>query len=204
MNKKEKYFSESMLREKPKRKLALQIAPNAVTTDKIAPNAVTADKVHPSVIKDLVRPITDDLQNQIDSLTINGMAVSNEFGGDPHIGVSQKTLTEAFSKVWEKISDFTGESMQGISLTVSPSYYIGEEGCTLHITATSAQANGVFEKITFYLDGVEIEGATASDVSYFEFDTEIDGENDSYVVGCVAKIMGIEYEQIKTISRYNL
>ena len=41
----------------------------------------------------------EDLQNQIDAIQIGGgWAVSNEFGDDPHIGISQKKLTEEFQK----------------------------------------------------------------------------------------------------------
>lgn len=39
-----------------------------------------------------------DLQNQIDSIQIGGWAISQEFGEDEHIGISQKKLTEEFAK----------------------------------------------------------------------------------------------------------
>ena len=39
-----------------------------------------------------------DLQNQIDSIQIGGWAISQEFGDDEHIGISQKKLTEEFNK----------------------------------------------------------------------------------------------------------
>ena len=87
MNKKEKYFSESMLTEKPKRKLALQIAPNAVTADKIAPYAVTPDKLHPDTIK-----IWDDIAKGAE---MGGVALLQDFGNSIYFGVSQKVLTEA-------------------------------------------------------------------------------------------------------------
>ena len=35
----------------------------------------------------------EDLQNQIDSIQIGGWAISQELGNDPHIGISQKALT---------------------------------------------------------------------------------------------------------------
>ena len=35
-----------------------------------------------------------DMQNQIDSIQIGGWAISNQLGDDPHIGISQKALTE--------------------------------------------------------------------------------------------------------------
>ena len=50
-------------------------------------------------LSEKIKALFSDLQNQIDSLTIHGMAVSNLFGDDPHIGISQKTVTDAFNKV---------------------------------------------------------------------------------------------------------
>ena len=78
-----------MLRDKPKQRLALQIAPNAVTADKIAPYAVTPEKLSPRVAQEVVRPLYYDLQNQIDAAEIGGFAVSNFFGDNQHVGISQ-------------------------------------------------------------------------------------------------------------------
>lgn len=41
----------------------------------------------------------NDLQNQIDSIQIGGWAISQEFGDNIHIGISQKALTEKFDGV---------------------------------------------------------------------------------------------------------
>ena len=186
-----------MLREKPKKKLALQIAPNAVTTDKIAPYAVTPDKIHPDVIK-----IWDDIAKGAE---LGGVALLNEFGNSIYFGVSQKTLTEAFYRVWSKFEEITGEVLQGISMTVTPSYFISEYGCDVHISANTVDANGIFEEIRFYINGIQVfpehghedDGKNVSSVS---FDTSVD---DTSVVTCVAKIMGIEYMREKTITHYN-
>jgi hypothetical protein len=67
----------------------------------------------------------DDLQNQIDSIQIHGMAVATKFGNDTNIGISQKTLTDAINRIWDAIDAITGEVSRGIRLTVDPVYYIG-------------------------------------------------------------------------------
>ena len=179
-----------MLRDKPKKKLALQIAPNAVTTDKIAPCAVTPDKIHPDVIK-----IWDDIAKGAE---LGGVALLNEFGNSIYFGVSQKTLTEAFYRVWSKFEEITGEVLQGISMTVTPSYFISEDGCDVHISANTVDSNGTFEHIAFYINGELVD--EADNVSTFECDTQVD---DTAVVKCVAKIMGIEYTREKTITHYS-
>ena len=195
MNKKEKYFSESMLREKPKRKLALQIAPNAVTADKIAPYAVTPDKLHPDTIK-----VWDDIAKGAE---MGGVALLQDFGNSIYFGVSQKVLTEAFNKIWAKIEDITGESLLGFQMAVTPEYYIGEEGCNVHVTATTVDTVGVFEEIRFLINGIQVWPATEEEgknVSYAEFDTEI---SETSVVECDAKILGIPYSKQAIITHYS-
>jgi hypothetical protein len=38
-----------------------------------------------------------------------GQAFSNEFGNDDFIGVNQKTLTKTINKIWNKLSEISGE-----------------------------------------------------------------------------------------------
>lgn len=189
-----------------------KIDDKAVTTDKIGDKAITPEKLNERVLKEVIMPpidrvdrkyknITDDLQNQIDSFNEHGLSVSNQFGDDPHIGISQKTLTEAFNAVWAKLADITGEVLQGISMKVTPSYYIGEQGATVHITATSIEAAGVFEQIEFYWnDATEPFAKSDEPVRLFEFDTEI---SDTTLIRCRAKILGVWYEEKKLITHYD-
>ena len=184
-----------MLREKPKRKLALQIAPNAVTADKIAPYAVTPDKLHPDTIK-----VWDDIAKGAE---MGGVALLQDFGNSIYFGVSQKVLTEALNKIWAKIEDITGESLLGFQMAVTPEYYIGEEGCNIHVTATTVDTVGVFEEIRFLINGIQVWPATeeeGKDVSYAEFDTEI---SETSVVECDAKILGVPYSKQAIITHYS-
>lgn len=179
-----------MLRDKPRKKLALQIAPNAVTADKIAPYAVTPDKLHPDTIK-----IWDDIAKGAE---MGGVALLQDFGNSIYFGVSQKVLTEAFNKIWAKIEDITGESLLGFQMAVTPKYYIGEEGSNIHVTATTVDTVGVFEYIKFYINGQLIK--EGENVDYTEFDTEI---TETSVVTCVAKILGVEYQKQAIITHYS-
>jgi len=181
------------------------LADDAVDTRNIRDNSVTPRKVSSDFIETLVKPLIDalkdkdkDLQNQIDSLEIAGVAVSNEFGTDPHISISQKTMTDAINKLWQKLEDMTGEVLQGISMLVTPDYYIGEDGCSVHIKASTVDANGIFEHIAFYINGTLL--VEANNVDFFEYDTTI---NETSVIKCEAKIMGITYTREKIITHYN-
>lgn len=188
------------------------LADDAVTTRNILEEAVTPSKLHPCVIPFVVKPFIHkydeeicklkakdaDLQNQIDSFNEHGVSVSNVFGTDQHVSVSQKALTDAFNKLWQKIEDITGEALQGISMTVTPDYFISEDGCSVHITANTVETNGIFEHIAFYANGSLV--AEADNVHFFEYDTEL---TETTVIRCVAKIMGIEYSREVIVTHYN-
>ena len=148
------------------------------------------------VEKDVAR-LTILVESFIQS-SYSGVGLDNQFGDKDYVGVNQKTLTAAFNKIWSKLEDLTGEVMQGISMTVTPDYFISEEGCNVHVTATTANVNGIFEHISFFANGMLINEAENTD--YFEFDTEI---TETTVIRCVAKIMGVEYERTKVVTHYN-
>jgi hypothetical protein len=187
---KEKYIGSSKIIEKPQGSVTFKLGKECVKFKHLSSEVSTELK--------RLKEKDDDLQNQIDSLTIHGMAVSNEFGDDVHIGVSQKTLTAAFNRLWAKLEDLTGEMLQGISMIVTPEYYVGEDGASVHIKASTAETNGIFEHIAFYINGALI--TEADNVDFFEYDTEI---SETSVVKCVAKIMGIEYTREKIVTHYS-
>ena len=80
-----------------------------VRTNDISDGAVTPEKLSADILKILAT--YKDLQNQIDSLSINGMAVSTHFGTDTHIGISQKTLTDAFVLLYAMIYNLQNVTM---------------------------------------------------------------------------------------------
>ena len=186
-----------------------KIADDAVTTDKIVEGAVTPERLSRTVLTDIIIPAIlhqtgplskemEELRQLVRSYNKHGFAVSNEFGDDPEIGVSQKTLTDALNKIWEKLEDVTGEPYTGINMHVSPKYFISEGGCTVHVVARTTETNGNFEKIELFVNGTLV--AEAEDTDFFETDIEI---TETSVIKCVAKIMGIEYEKQEIITHYN-
>ena len=196
---KDQYIGHSPIKGNPKKPLKFVIEDKAITP------RMLSDRIVPDVIQPVVdvldakcRAAIADLQNQIDSIDKYGIAVSNEFGNDPHISISQKTMTEAINDIWEKIEDMTGETIHGISLEMNPNYFISETGATIHITANTVDVNGVFEKIQFFGNGTLI--AEAENVESFEFDTTI---TETTVIMCKAKIMGVEYTRQEIVTHYN-
>jgi hypothetical protein len=144
------------------------------------------------------------LTNLIENLEVTGMIVMQEFGDSESFGISQKKITAAINQLWEKIEDMTGEIIRGINMVVTPTYFVSENGCDIHISANTVETNGIFEKIQFFVDNVLIYEDT--DTEYVSFDHHIDvkpAPDYTYVVMCKAKIMGVEYTRQQVITRYN-
>mgnify|MGYP006988898896 CR=1 FL=1 len=145
------------------------------------------------------------LSGRIEILESN---IVDEMGDSSEVGISQRCVTDAINHLWAKISEITGEALRGISMTVTPQYYIGEEGCNVHITASADSTCGIFETIKFqkhddYDSGwVDIipegeEFATMHNRDYVSFDFFIERDT---TFKCTTKILGQMYEQQKTVA----
>lgn len=128
----------------------------------------------------------------------SGVAFTNEFGDNEDIGINQKTLTEAFNKVWAKIDELSGEVSNDLEMTVTPEYYIGEDGCNIHFSANSEGLSGIFEHIKFLADDVVV--AEADNVATFEGSTTI---NDTTVIRCEAQVMGELHIKEQTVRHFS-
>ena len=198
---KEKYVGNSKVKEKPKEGLTFLLKNGVIKNKHLGDKEIGWEKLSNGVVNKILQMISNavaNLQNQIDSFNEHGMSVSNEFGDDSHIGISQKTLTEAINALWEKLEEVTGETYHGITMAVTPEYFIGETGADVHIIATTVDINGIFEHIAFYGNGQLI--TEADNVDYFEFDHHID---ETTVIQCVAKILGIEYSRQSVVTHYS-
>ena len=185
-NNKQDYLGRSAVKGKPQKGLKFNLSEQALS--KVAAKA-----------REEVTPDLNDLQNQINSLTDpHGAAISNNFGDNPLIGISQKTITEAFNTVWDKIDEITGGDANSIDMTVTPEYYIGEDGCTVNYSATSTGLSGIFEHIEFLVNGVKVD--EADNVEELSGSTQINGTS---VITCNAKVMGKVRTVEKTIHNYS-
>lgn len=106
-------------------------------------------------------------------------------------------LTGAINRVWEKIGEITGETFQDIVLTITPEYFIGENGCRIHVIATAGTISGIFEVLQLYKNGELI--SEHRNVSHLEEDFHIE---DTCVLMCKAKINNEWHTVSKTITHY--
>lgn len=198
----EKYIGNSAMSESPEKKLKLVIKDGSVTTPKIADGAVTPAKLSEGALETAIEPYINNLQTQIDSLSHeSGAALKQGFGSETTYGISQNALTQAFIKVWNKLEEITGETLYGISMSVSPaSYFIGESGCEINVTATPTEVSDIFDSIYIYFNGeLKAEGENVSELTYSDTIYE------DTTIRCVATILGVQYEreaEVKHFSSY--
>ena len=129
-NNKQDYLGRSTVKGKPQKGLKFNLSEQALS--KIAAKA-----------REEVTPDLYDLQNQVDSIQIHGLAVSNEFGNDPHIGISQKKLSEEHierleteTNLQEQINAIVADKAV-VNLTATPStVFVGNEA-TINLGATT-------------------------------------------------------------------
>lgn len=193
----EKYVGDGKMSTTPDKKLNFKLKDKSVTTAKIADGAVTAEKVDDSVINEKVKPLTDDLQEQINGIQISGMRLKQGLGDDKNAGVSQKALTGLFSDVYDLIEDITGVPMQGIDMTIDRNYYVGEEGEDITITITPPAEGGGYDHVKV-LDG---ETVLLDEDNVTEVRTLSHHVSESTTIRCVATILGVEYEAEQPISK---
>lgn len=114
-------------------------------------------------LKEQLRALKDrdkDLQGQIDALQIGGWAISQMFGNDTHIGISQNTLTNLFGRLWEVIGEIKGKDYMDFTLTVNPAYTYREGDVPVTITADCTDTVSYFDSIKLYVDDVLVDEAT--------------------------------------------
>lgn len=66
----EKYFSEALLRDQPRKKIGLLIKDGSVSTDKLADSAVTMDKLGDDV-KDEIHSSTVKVDDEMSATSVN-------------------------------------------------------------------------------------------------------------------------------------
>lgn len=188
-----KYLGESKIVGQPDKKLTIKIKDGAITTDKLAGQAVTPEKVSPRVFNELVKPTTDDLQHQINALDVAGLAVSNHFGDNEYIGVSQDTLTKAIQDIQESINNLHPGTI-GVSLTANKS--VVYKDATTNVTVTAAMVNNKNAETIILKEGSTVieEGEDVSTLSH----QIVVSDTTSFTVDAVQN--GLSYSQSLTVS----
>ena len=138
-----------------------------------------------------MRTWLQDIDNKINSFleSIGGTAISTQFGNSDLVGISQRVITEAINKIWDKLDEMTGENHRAIRMAITPDFFTGDS-CNITMTATATELVGIFEHIEFLINGQPFEGNSADVVNSFSCSTIITEECD---ITCNATILGRVY-----------
>lgn len=173
------------------------IQKGAVTGEKIAFGALGPQHFTPAGFRNTIEPYFMDLQHQIDAAMMHGGFVSNQFGGDDNISISQRTLTNAINAIWKTIRDMKGEVNDGITVTITPDWFISEDTAQVNI---SAKANdGVFEKLQIYINDEPVFEEPVENVQMIE---HVATMSETSRVKTVAQILGMEYTDEQIVTKY--
>ena len=114
--------------------------------------------------------------------------------------VQEKTdrLIDAINRIWEKFGELTGETFEGILFTVTPSYYIGEDGCRVNVMVNTETLSGMIENLKLYVNNNLV--LDVNNITTLNTPIEI---NETSVITCEALINGIVYTKSKTITHYS-
>lgn len=178
----------------------------AVTVEKLAPESVKYEHLHKTLVDLLLRyynnlqgQMVKELQtihNQINelyamirSLAQTGAVLSQHYGDDELVGISQKTLTETLREMMARINDIAGDTT-GVTFEVTPGFFWDDEA-TLHIKAAT---DAIFDYLDIYVDDTKI--ASFADGSEFEHEHVI---TDTATVRAVGSVMGVVFDRSKTV-----
>lgn len=148
----------------------------------------------------------------IENLEVTGMIVMQEFGDSESFGISQKALTDALNKIWNKIEDMNGEPRTGVIMSATPDYYVSEEGCDINITVRAMSIPTEIERIEFYVGDYDTPmlDDEGNPIVFEHVDSQkqfIYHIDDDTLILCKAWILGIEYKanvEIKRLSEFFL
>lgn len=188
-----------------------KLADDAVSTRTIQNKAVTPAKLSDDVVPVVIQPLLDqldrmhriilrDLQNQINGFYDHGVAVSNFFGDNTNIGISQKTLTYAINRIYDLLEEALDRTLKEFTWEVTPIYVYGQEPTAVTVTALPVEEGGILEHVELWVDGEIIEDATAEGVTSYAYTFET---NKTVDVTLKAQVLGIPYERSQRVTHYD-
>ena len=197
---KEKYVGNPKIKEVPKKPLKFIVKNGSIDASKLANKNVILEKLGYDVLEYIEERIKEHVkvfQNQIDGMMDSGIAVSDKLGSNPHIAPSLKLTTDAINQIWDAIRDMKGQNNDGITLKVTPDWFISEDTAEINI---SAWANdGVFETLQIYINDVPVWEKPIENVQRYEYTATM---SETSKVTVKAQILGIEYTKEEYVTKY--
>lgn len=136
-----------------------------------------------------------ELRQLVTSYTKNGIALSNSLGANQDIGITQWRLTRELVNLNNRINDLAGLPGKGICVTITPDVFVTEFDGEVALTVTSSSED-ILEKVKIFVNDDKIieKEWTEGFIEHFTL-------HDTSIVKTVVQIMGIEYTDIKVVTK---
>lgn len=137
----------------------------------------------------------DDMNTQMQSFletASGGEAFSNLYGDSQVMGVTQKTLTETITRLYQLIGDSIGIDMNNVEITITPDAFFKNEEAVINISAIAEY--GLFDSVTVYFDGEQVLQRTS--VQSFSENLTV---NKTTTIRVDAVLFGRHYIEEKTV-----
>lgn len=136
----------------------------------------------------------DNIINSFISTSGGGEAFSTQFGNSQIIGITQKTLTNAFKNIYKILENITGENMITVTTTISPDEFSKKEGGNCNINVVTSFA--LIDSVKVYLNNSLTPIIEEYSIESFSRSIELTDTTDIKVI---ATVLGKPYETHKHI-----
>lgn len=136
----------------------------------------------------------DNVINSFLATNSGGEAFSTQFGNSQIMGITQKTLTNAFKNIYKILEDITGENMITVTTTISPDTFNKKEGghCNINVVTSFA----LIDSVKVYLNNSSTPIIEEYSIESFSRTIELTDTTD---VKVIATVLGKPYETNKHI-----
>lgn len=136
----------------------------------------------------------DELRQLVTSYTAHGVALSRCFGPNDDIGVTQRSLTNEITRIWNKFNELTGEPGKSIHVEITPDVFVTETFADVQVKAVAGDE--IFERIRIYVnDELAIDREmTEGFIGHLTL-------SETSCVRTVAQILGREYTDIQIVTK---
>ena len=136
----------------------------------------------------------DNVINSFISIAGGSKAFSTQFGNSQVMGITQKTLTDAFKNIYKILENITGENMITVTTTISPDEFSKKEGGNCNINVVTSFA--LIDSVKVYLNNSLTPIIEEYSIESFSRTIELTDTTD---VKVIATVLGKPYETNKHI-----
>lgn len=148
-----------------------------------------------AVFQSQIEDFRNEMQSFIETAS-GGEAFSTHFGNSNVMGITQRTLTDAFRTVFRALEEIKGEPMFEVKTIITPDAIIKDRFNTINVKVLTDFA--IIDKVKVYIDDVLQDEATSIEAYIHSFNM-----TDTGTIRVEATVLGQPYITTKQINVYS-